>query len=241
MSLTLKIASLAIRTLAKPIANYIKRNAREHERFRKVCVNFAQRLHRIDINMRLGLLQDTAAIDRQVAREKADADAKKKAAQIPTVKTEAQTKADEEAAKSGDTSADKKPKPRVRPLSEAKAIEMGANFISESFMFMVAGGIIIFESWRSRRKASNARENLDDRIDVLEAEREEMKATLKKLESELETLRAHAGEPPPSHRHKRASPKAQRSTGTTHTASSESNSSRSSQPPQPPQPPPPLR
>lgn len=218
--------------------NYIKRNAREHERFRKVCVNFAQRLHRIDINMRLGLLQDTAAIDRQVAREKADADAKKKAAQIPTVKTEAQAKADEEAAsKAGDAGADKKPKPRVRPLSEAKAIETGANFISESFMFMVAGGIIMFESWRSRRKASNARENLDDRIDVLEAEREEMKATLKKLESELETLRAHAGEPPSSHRHKKISPRTQKPTPSTHTTQSGSNPSRSPQSPQTPQPP----
>ena len=49
--------------------NAIKRQARENPPFRRVCVSFAQSLHRLDIRLRLGLLQDTAAIDAQIARD----------------------------------------------------------------------------------------------------------------------------------------------------------------------------
>lgn len=51
MSLTFKLLSLAIRTAAKPIGNYIKRQAKEHEAFRRFAVNQAQRVHRIDMRM----------------------------------------------------------------------------------------------------------------------------------------------------------------------------------------------
>lgn len=225
MSLTLKVGSLVIRTLAKPIAvreqsiesphikdapndvcscvlqNQIKHRAREHERFRSIAISFAQRLHRIDMRLRLGLLQDPAAIDRQIAREVKEAEARaakaKKDAEIPTVKTLEQTQAEkeelkktkEEVTKRVEEREKQKPKPRIRPLSEAKAIETGANFISETFLFLVAGGVIVFEQWRSRRKASTQREELDDRLDKLEAEREELKGTISKLQQDIEILR----------------------------------------------------
>jgi optic atrophy 3 protein len=126
------------------------------------------------MRMRLGLLQDPAVIEKQIAKEVAQAEAKRKKSQIPTVLTEAETKA-AEARKTKEkeeieerTKAAQKP-PRIRPLSEAKAIETGANFISEAFMFMVAGGIIVFESWRSRRKENTRREDVADRIEALES------------------------------------------------------------------------
>ena len=129
------------------------------------------------MRLRLGLLQDHAAIDRQIAREAAEAQAKKQKAEAPTVKTEAQTKADEAATimeKEKGSSADKAkvipPKPRIRPLSEAKAIDSGANFISEAFLFSVGLSLIIFESWRSRRKESSRREDVAGRIGELERE-----------------------------------------------------------------------
>lgn len=109
----------------------------------------------MDMRLRLGILRDSAAIEKQAAREAADAAAKKHKNSIPTVKTEAQTLADEKAAKDKLKAPDEqKPsvKPRIRPLSEAKAIESGATFISEAFLFGVAGSLIVFESWRSRRK-----------------------------------------------------------------------------------------
>ncbi len=209
-SIALKISSLVIRTLSKPIAvsgaftlairhithavqNLIKRQAREHEGFRGTCISFAQALHRADMRLRLGLLRDTAAIEKQAAREAADAAAKKHKHSIPTVKTDAQTLAEEKAAKEKAKSPDPpKPasKPRIRPLSEAKAIESGATFISEAFLFGVAGSLIVFESWRSRRKENTRREDVADRLSDLEESERAARRALVELEREVLALRA---------------------------------------------------
>ncbi|CBX95327.1 hypothetical protein IAQ61_004147 [Plenodomus lingam] len=192
MSLTLKVTSLFVRTLAKPMANTIKRNAHEHERFRRICVSFAQGLHRIDMRMRLGLLQDPAVIDRQIKKEVAAAEAARKKAAAPTVLTEEETRAEEaltekerEAIKK---KAEERIKPRIRPLSEQKAIEMGANFASETFIFMVGIGVILFENWRQRRKARNARDDIREDLEELQNE-------LKAVKAELEELKAKHPEP----------------------------------------------
>ncbi|KAI9829563.1 MAG: hypothetical protein M1838_005885, partial [Thelocarpon superellum] len=186
--------SLVIKTLSKPIANQIKAQAREHARFRRLCISFAQSIHRIDMRLRLGLLQDTAAIDRQAAKEAAEAQAKKHKIDAPTVKTEAQTKLDEAAVarEKRDPSLKAKTavKPRIRPLSEAKAIDTGANFISETFLFLVGGGLIVFESFRSRRKESNRREDVAGRIGELEESERNARRALVALEKEVLDLRA---------------------------------------------------
>ncbi|EOD51900.1 putative opa3 domain-containing protein [Neofusicoccum parvum UCRNP2] len=167
MSLTIKIGSLLVRTLAKPIANGIKRGARNHEPFRRKCVAFAQALHRLDVRWRVGLLQDPAVID---------------------LKTEAETKADEQALKKEreEITEKHKPKPpRVRPLAETKAIDMGANFISEAFMFLVAGGIIVWEQWRSRRKASDRRDEVDEKLDELEEKNSQLLEEIRMLKARV--------------------------------------------------------
>ncbi|PVH98593.1 hypothetical protein DM02DRAFT_615717 [Periconia macrospinosa] len=188
MSLTLKVTSLAVRTLAKPIANQIKRNAHEHERFRKICVRFAQGLHRIDMRMRLGLLQDPAVIDRQIAKEVKAAEAARQKSQAPTVKTEAETIADENMTKQEREAARKKveaaSRPRIRPLSEAKAIETGANFVAETFLFAVAIGVIVFEQWRQRRKAQNQRDDIREDVEELQAELKAVKAELEEIKAQ---------------------------------------------------------
>ncbi|KAK5045159.1 hypothetical protein LTR84_009492 [Exophiala bonariae] len=198
MSLALKFTSLAVRTLSKPIANFIKRQAREHEGFRRTCISFAQSLHRIDMRWRLGLLQDAAAVERQAAKEAAAEAAKKhKHSQIPTVKTETQAKAEEEAAAKAAKEASEPPKPRprpkIRPLSEAKAIESGATFISETFLFSVAAGLLLFESWRSRRKESNRRDDVAERLNDLEESENAARRALVELEREVLRLRAKEG------------------------------------------------
>lgn len=149
------------------------------------------------MRLRLGLLQDSAAIEKQAAREAAEAKAKKQKLEAPTVKTEAQTKADEAAAakekergKGSATAKTNPPKPRIRPLSEAKAIDSGANFISEAFLFLVAGGLIVFESWRSRRKETSRREDVAGRITELEESEKAARRALVELEKELLRLRA---------------------------------------------------
>ncbi|EME79572.1 uncharacterized protein MYCFIDRAFT_23654, partial [Pseudocercospora fijiensis CIRAD86] len=137
-SLTLKLVSLAVRTAAKPIGNYIKRQAKEHEGFRRFAVGAAQGVHRLDMRMRLGLLHDPEAQQRMHEPHK----------------------------------------PKIRPLTEARAIELGANFFSEAFIFGVAVGLLLFENWRSRSKASARRDEVSERLEQLEAEVESLRATL---------------------------------------------------------------
>lgn len=53
---TAKIAILAIRTLAKPIATQIKHQAQSHQRFRGICIALAQNMHRTEMLLRSNLL-----------------------------------------------------------------------------------------------------------------------------------------------------------------------------------------
>ena len=141
------------------------------------------------MRMRLGILHDSAAQDRMHAREAAEAAAKKKLAETPTVKTEAQIQADEAAVEEEKKNADKpKPayKPKIRPLSESRAIELGANFIAETFVFMVALGCIFAERIYSGRKESTRRDELAERLDALEEHAERVPY----LEAEIKRLRA---------------------------------------------------
>ncbi|KAI6826498.1 hypothetical protein KC365_g4924 [Hortaea werneckii] len=176
MSLTFKLASLVIRTAAKPIGNYIKRQTKEHDGFRRFAVKQAQRIHQIDMRMRLGLLHDADAQQRMHEREQRAAEDKKRRAESPTVRTELeQRKHDEDQAKTenaGDKKKEeeKRHRVRIRPLSDAKAIELGANFFSEAFIFAVAAGLLVWDSWRSRAKESARRDDVAERIEQLEAE-----------------------------------------------------------------------
>lgn len=151
--------------------------------------------------MRLGLLQDPAAIDRQIKREAQEAEEKRLRAQhrkAQDVRTEEQMRADEEARDrekrfaEGKVKNDEKRKERrlIRPLSEAKAIDSGANFISEAFVFGVAVGLLLFENWRSRRKENNRRDMVKERLDKLEdeIERSDMEKAL--LLEELGDMRS---------------------------------------------------
>lgn len=132
------------------------------------------------MRMRLGMLHDSAAQERMAERERKMAEEKKRQAETPTVMTELQQKKhdEEQARKKTDGGAKKEEKqhvPRIRPLSEAKAIELGANFFSESFIFAVAVGLLVWDSWRSRSKAKDQREVLEDRLDIVEAEVERLR------------------------------------------------------------------
>lgn len=144
---------------------------------------------------RIGLLQDAAAIERQSQRDAARELAKRHKHEAPTVKTEAQTKADEAAVEkaakeAAETPKPKKHEPKIRPLSEPKAIESGANFISEAFLFGVAASLIFFESWRSRRKDAARRDDVADRLNDLEESENAARTALVELEREVLRLRA---------------------------------------------------
>ncbi|EJF56296.1 OPA3-domain-containing protein [Dichomitus squalens LYAD-421 SS1] len=128
---TAKIASLVIRTLAKPISNQIKAQAKQHERFRNLCVGLAQRMYQTEVRLRTNLLGEPAK--------------------------------------------------HVRPLSETKAIESGANTLAEGFLFAVAAGLILGEQYRSTRNQSKRRDAVDDQLD-------ELKSSVESLSSRLDAL-----------------------------------------------------
>jgi hypothetical protein len=147
------------------------------------------------MRMRLGLLQDPAVIDRQIKKEVQLAEAARQKAAMPTVKTEEEMKADEALTEKEREAirkkAEERSKPRIRPLSEQKAIEMGANFAAETFIFAVGIGVIVFENWRQRRKARNARDDIREDL-------EEMQTELKAVKAELAEWKARHPEPAPS-------------------------------------------
>ncbi|CAO1635219.1 unnamed protein product [Sympodiomycopsis kandeliae] len=145
---TAKIATLLIRTLAKPIATQLKTQAASHESFRKVCIGIAQTMHRSEMALRYNLLP------------------KAPPRPVPPKDTESQNEDGEK-----EKEKEKEPqshKPKVRPLNEAKAIANGANFLSEAFLFSIAAGLVILEAWRSSKKETKRRAKTRDGIEKLE-------------------------------------------------------------------------
>ncbi|KAJ7198550.1 OPA3-domain-containing protein [Mycena pura] len=114
---SVKLATLIIRTVAKPISAQIKHQATQHERFRGLCVDLAQFMHRTEVKLRTNILGE-------------------------------------------------QPK-HIRPLSETRAIENGANALAEGFLFTVAAALIVGETWRSSRSQSKRRDVVDDQIEDL--------------------------------------------------------------------------
>ena len=150
------------------------------------------------MRFKLGLLQDSVSQEKQAKREAAEAQAARHKQEAPTVKTEAQTLADEkEAAKEKEreergekkTKESTKPKVKIRPLSEAKAIDSGANFVSETFLLLVGVALILGENWRQNRKQKSRREDVSDRIGELEDYEKSARKGLVELEKEILRLR----------------------------------------------------
>lgn len=114
---SVKLATLVIRTVAKPISSHLKAQAKQHDRFREFCVSLAQRLYRTEVQLRTNIMGEPAK--------------------------------------------------HIRPLSEARAVENGANSLAQGFLFTVAAGLIIGESWRSSRSQTKRRYDVDDKLDSL--------------------------------------------------------------------------
>lgn len=142
------------------------------------------------MRMRLGILHDPEAQQRMHDREKKALEEKKRREETPMVRTEEQQRRhDEQKAKEeaeGKKKEEEKPhKIKIRPLSEARAIELGANFFSEAFIFAVAAGLIVWDTWRSRKKESARRDDVAERLEQLESEVESLRS---QLDPDLETL-----------------------------------------------------
>lgn len=122
--------------------------------------------------MRVTLLRDPAAERR--AREKAEA---------PTVKTEAQVKAEEEAKARGEEPPKHVPqeikKRKFRPLSEEKAVDLFADFTGDFFTLAIAVGLLM---WEFLRQSSKPDAN-SEKISALQAEVAEREKQIKELEN----------------------------------------------------------
>lgn len=140
------------------------------------------------MRMQVTLLRDIAAEKR--AKERAEA---------PTVKTEEQMKADE-AAKEKNAARDKEAKReasksvwkrKFRPLPETKAVDLFADVIGDSFILVVAAGLILYEYLRSKGKPDMHAEKIaemDKKLEQLEQRELELEEIEKKQRTQVETL-----------------------------------------------------
>lgn len=136
--IALKLTSLLVRTVAKPVAGVIKAQAKERVWFRKACILLAQGLHKTDVRLRMQLLGDKEV--------------------------------------------------KVRPLNDVRAIENGAQFVLEAFIFLVAGGLILYEAVRSSKKESTRREGVKDDIAGLQEEVARLRAVVEEYGLQLKLL-----------------------------------------------------
>ncbi|KAF9464521.1 optic atrophy 3 protein-domain-containing protein [Collybia nuda] len=134
---SVKIATLIIRTVAKPISSQLKNQAKEHGRFREFCVSLAQMLYRSEVKLRTNIMGEPAK--------------------------------------------------HIRPLSESRAIENGANALAEGFLFTVAAALILGETWRSSRNESKRRDNVNDQLDSLGTNVVELTTKVDSLSTRWET------------------------------------------------------
>lgn len=134
----IKIGYLLIRTVAKPVANVLKTQTKNHPAFRAACARLAQSYHRTEIRLSRALNNNN-----------------NNNSQSGVLRT-------------------------IRPLDEQKAIEVGANFLGEALVFLVAGGILLIDGQLSAQKETARRQAIEDRFIELESEIESLKRRLEK-------------------------------------------------------------
>lgn len=76
-------------------------------------------------------------------------------------------------------------------LNDAKAIDQGANFVAETFLFVFAASIIGAESYRSRRKEQGRRDGILDKIEALEEQHKERDTLELEIRNEISELRRY--------------------------------------------------
>ena len=75
----------------------------------------------------------------------------------------------------------------VKPLTEEKAAELGAEIIGDTFVYGVAASIVIFEYVRSKKKEQDAEDSQNDQIANLND-------SMQRLEREMKDIKKHLGD-----------------------------------------------
>lgn len=127
----------------------------------------------------------------------------KEIAEAPTVKTQEQTKKDEEAKQKAKKKNEPEPanyprftlqnvwRRKFRPLPEAKAVDLFADVAGDTFILTVAGTLIIYEYWKSSQKPDANKERFDElnrRFEELQKKEEELADAEEKQRQRFESL-----------------------------------------------------
>lgn len=158
---TAKIATLAIRTLAKPIATQIKHQAAEHQRFRAICISLAQFMHRTEMILRTNLLAPPKSSSSS-SSSSSHSDNKKDGSRSSDSGGSGSGGGGGEGEKTASPS-----RPKIRPLNEAKAVANGANALAEGFLFALAAALILGESYRGSRSRAKQRDRTEEDLHEL--------------------------------------------------------------------------
>ena len=75
----------------------------------------------------------------------------------------------------------------------ARAIQNGANALAEGFLFSVAAGLILAETYRTSRSNTKRREDVDDRIEDLEDQLARARAMIQRLEEKVRSVEEQEG------------------------------------------------
>lgn len=143
--------------------------------------------------MRLSVALLRNADAEQRAKEKAEA---------PTVKTEEQTKKEEELkAKYGTTAKDVTAargsasssvwRRKFRALPEAKAVDLFADVTGDGFILVIASALILYEYYRSSQKPDANLERikeLDNKLEELKKREAELEEAEKKAQARVQTI-----------------------------------------------------
>ena len=68
-----------------------------------------------------------------------------------------------------------------KPLSESRALESGADFLSEFFLFVVAGSVVVAEGVRTRLSAKSKSEDVNIKISNLEKDLDSLQEKIQNL------------------------------------------------------------
>ncbi|KAJ3370555.1 hypothetical protein HDU91_006144 [Kappamyces sp. JEL0680] len=117
MASSFKLGSLLIKTLSKPLANSLKRRAKQSPYFETFCIGLAQNYNKLDLTLKQNFLDYSS---------------------------------------------------EIKPLSEARAVELGANFLAEIIIFSVGAMTIVAEAYRSSAKDKKSKSIV--KMDILELE-----------------------------------------------------------------------
>jgi optic atrophy 3 protein len=156
-----KLGYLLIRTVAKPIAGGIKRQARDHPAFRNFCIGVAQSYHRAEVRLKRGL------------------ETNKRKIPFPTTPNRLHL---HEQTPSETTTAN------IKPLDEAKAVEVGSEFIGEALVFIVAGTLLVMDQLNNRQKEQERRNEVERRFGELYVELSKLREQVSQQHQKIEQI-----------------------------------------------------